>query len=163
MRGRPSKIDKVNRNLMAKMFRLGFTDAEVSEAMGISRSTLSKWKAENPDFSDTLKKWKEEADVIVERSLYEKATGFTCTEDRIFRDNGETVVVPTVKHYPPDTTACIFWLKNRRPDEWRDKRENQLTGKDGGPIQYQNLTDEQLDAQIAALAAELGYEKKGEE
>ncbi len=47
---------------------------------------------------------------------------------------GKPVIVPTVKHYPPDTTACIFWLKNRQRDRWRDKQDHEHTGKDGGPI-----------------------------
>ena len=70
--------------------------------------------------------------------LFHRATGYEHPEDDIKSVNGEIVITPTVKHYPPDTTAAIFWLKNRRPDLWRDKVESALTGPGGGPIQMQN-------------------------
>ncbi len=63
--------------------------------------------------------------------MYERATGYSHAEDKIFNDGGEPLIVPTTKHYPPDATSAIFWLKNRQPAKWRDKTEHGFTDKDG--------------------------------
>jgi hypothetical protein len=60
--------------------------------------------------------------------------GYSAPEDKIFNNDGKPLIVPTVKNYPPDTTAVIFWLKNRRPDEWRDKIDHGISAPDGGPV-----------------------------
>lgn len=79
--------------------------------MGISRTTFYKWKSENSDFADLLKRGKDIADREVENALFKSATGF---------------VGPDEKYYPPNTTAQIFWLKNRKHEDWRDKRETDV-------------------------------------
>ena len=68
-------------------------------------------------------------------------------EDKIFNNQGVELVVPTIKHYPPDTTAAIFWLKNRQKDNWRDKQEVDTNVN----MNINNLTDDELDAKIQAL------------
>ena len=68
--------------------------------------------------------WKAVADHRVERSLYERACGYSHTEDKIFIHEGKPIIVPTVRHYPPDPTSMIFWIKNRQPEQWRDKVEH---------------------------------------
>jgi len=79
-----------------------------------------------------LKRGKDKADTNVIESLYRRAIGYSHPEDKIFNNNGKALIVPTTKHYAPDTTAAIFWLKNRRPEEWRDRQE--ITGKDGASL-----------------------------
>lgn len=102
--------------------RDGLTDEQIADRMGISRSTLSDWKTKHPDISDTLKKGKEVIDIQVENALLKRALGYDYTEEKVeISDKDGKKVVQTVKHVPPDTTAQIFWLKNRRPDKWRDK------------------------------------------
>jgi hypothetical protein len=59
----------------------------------------------------------------VEKSLYHRATGYTCDDCHVSRYEGRITVAPLKKHYPPDVTACIFWLKNRKPQEWPDRSE----------------------------------------
>ena len=76
-----------------------------------------------------LKSGKEVADNRVERSLYNRAVGYTFDSEKVFQHQGEIVRAKTVEHVPPDTTAGIFWLKNRKPAEWRDKIEHQVGGK----------------------------------
>jgi hypothetical protein len=73
---------------------------------------------------------------MVASKLFHRAIGYEHPEDKIFNNNGEEMVVPTIKHYPPDTTAAIFWLKNRQPDKWRDRQEidNNIGNKDGQPF-----------------------------
>ena len=81
-----------------------------------------------------LKSGKETADDRVERSLYQRAVGYTHDAVHFSSFQGVVTETPYRNHCPPDVTAQIFWLKNRRPDLWRDKREQELTGKDGAPL-----------------------------
>jgi hypothetical protein len=98
---------------------LGATDAELAEFFRVSRSTISLWKIEHQEFSEALALGKEPADNRVKMSLYHRACGYSHEEDDIRTCDNKVVVTPTIKHYPPDTTACIFWLKNRLPLEFR--------------------------------------------
>jgi transcriptional regulator with XRE-family HTH domain len=111
----------------------GLTDEQIAHNMGIRRSTLYEWRKKFTSISDTLKKSKEVADRAVENSLYKRATGyFEVVEKREKREHG--VVVESViitKQIPPDVTAMIFWLKNRKPDVWRDKTETAITETNG--------------------------------
>lgn len=115
--------------------RLGATDMELADALGVSVRTINYWRAKKPEFAAAMKAGKDVADERVVRSLFSRATGYECDEVDIRVVNGEVVKTPIRKIYPPDSTAMIFWLKNRKPKEWRDKIEQELTGPDGGPIQ----------------------------
>lgn len=117
-----------------KLAQLGATDVEIADFFEVSRSTLSLWKLEHAEFADALKVGKDAADDRVEASLYHRALGYSHDAVKIVTVDKAIEEVPYVEHYPPDTTACIFWLKNRRKDQWRDKNETELTGKDGGPL-----------------------------
>jgi hypothetical protein len=88
---------------------------------GVGEATIDNWKAQHPEFLGSLKHGKEAADARVERSLYQRATGYSFNSEKIFcNKEGEVTRVPIVEHVPPDVTAQIFWLKNRKPSEWRD-------------------------------------------
>ncbi len=102
---------------------LGATDADLARIFDIAESTLNLWKKEHPEFSEALKAAKAEADARVVRSLFERACGYRHPAVKIMQDKGEPVIVPYTEIYPPDTVACIFWLKNRQKDEWREKVE----------------------------------------
>lgn len=132
--GRPSKKTTLDLKQVELLARKGWTDEEMASFFNVVRSTWSKWKAEDKAFSDTLKEWKDEADERVERSLYERALGYSHPEDKIFNNQGEAMVVPSIKTYAPDTTACIFWLKNRKTKDWRDKLDLNHGGQDGNPV-----------------------------
>jgi hypothetical protein len=82
---------------------------------------LNLWKHGHPEFPEPLKVGKASADNRVDQSLYWRAGGYSYDAEKIFQYEGKAVRVPYVKHDPPDATACIFWLKNRRRDEWRDR------------------------------------------
>lgn len=110
--------------------RNGLIDEQIAHNMGISVSTLYDWKNKYPQFSETLKKGKEVVDIQVENALLKKALGYSYTEKTSVRklneETGEYEMVTTkevVKEITPDTTAQIFWLKNRKPDVWRDKKD----------------------------------------
>ena len=129
--------------------RDGLSDEQLAEKMGICTSTFYAWKNKYPEISEALKEGKDVADRKVENALYKRACGFEYEEVTTERDeiNGKMITKRVTKFYPPDPTSMIFWLKNRKPDEWRDKRETEVTGSGGGPltIRWMNSPDEKVD------------------
>lgn len=102
--------------------RDGLTDEQIAEKIGCGVRTLYDWKNRFPQISQALKKGKEIVDIQVENALLKRALGYDYQEQRIEKsDKDGTKIVQTIHHVPADTTAQIFWLKNRRPDKWRDK------------------------------------------
>lgn len=102
--------------------RDGLTDEQISKNIGISRSTLNVWKDRYSDISDALKRGKDVIDRQVENALLKRALGYEYEEVKEkFEDGVITERTVTKKEVVPDTTAQIFWLKNRKPDKWRDK------------------------------------------
>lgn len=126
--GRPTKFKPEHLVTARALAKLGATNQEMAEAFGVSLSTLNLWKVQHQEFSDSIKSGKEVADDRVVDSLYNRAMGFSHPDTDIRVVDGAIVETPMVKHYPPDTTAAIFWLKNRRPEEWRDKQEIEHSG-----------------------------------
>ena len=124
--GRPSKFDPAMCDRARVMAEAGAVDTEIAEALEIGLRTLYTWKAEFPQFRQALKRGKDVADDIVEAALFRRATGYSHDAVKIMQYEGSPIEVPFVEHYPPDTTAAIFWLKNRRSKEWRDKQEVDL-------------------------------------
>lgn len=121
--GRPSRYKPEYVEQAQKLCKLGMIDKELAEFFGVSEQTLNTWKKAHPEFLESLKGGKALADAEVAAKLFRRATGYEHPEDDIRAINGEIVITPTIKHYPPDTTAAIFWLKNRQPKRWRDKPE----------------------------------------
>nr|DAE63230.1 MAG TPA: terminase small subunit [Caudoviricetes sp.] len=90
--------------------------------MGIATGTLYEWKKSYPEISEALKRGKEVVDIEVENALLKRALGYDYTEERVeISEKDGRKVIQNTKHIAADTTAQIFWLKNRRPDRWRDK------------------------------------------
>ena len=116
---RPTKYKPEYAKQAQKLCNLGADDANLADFFEVSRSTINLWKVQFSEFSDAVKVGKAPADERVKQSLYNRALGYSHEEDDIRVIGGEIVVTPTVKHYPPDTAAMIFWLKNRMPDEFR--------------------------------------------
>ena len=143
-RGQPSKFNDY-KELLIKLAKYGLTDKQMADVIGVTEQTINNWKLRNADFFESLKENKKIADAQVVKSLFERATGYSHEEDKIFNDNGKPLIVPTVKHYAPDTTAAIFWLKNRDPENWRDKQDLELAGKDGGPIEINDTRKAALE------------------
>ena len=127
--GRPTKYNEnYHPDLVYWMARSGLTDKEMSAKLDISEVTLNAWKKVHPEFLKSLKAGKDTPDDQVENALLQRALGYSHDEDKIFNNNGFPLVVPTIKHYPPDPTSMIFWLKNRRSGKWRDKQEFEHSG-----------------------------------
>lgn len=122
--------------IIAGWARRGLTDADISHNIGISVRTLVDWKRKYPAINACLKNSKDLADTIVENALFRKATGYKTKEVSYKADNdGNLVPVSAVeKEVPPDTTAQIFWLKNRRPDLWRDRRKEAESDTQSGGV-----------------------------
>ena len=133
--GRPTKYKEEYNELVYKLCLLGHTDKDVARVLEVDELTVNRWKVDYPEFCKSLRSGKELADAEIASKLYHRAKGYSHPEDKIFQHNGEPVVVPTTKHYPPDTAAAIIWLKNRQPGRWRDKFDHELSGPGGAPIQ----------------------------
>ena len=123
--GRPSSYKPEYAEQAKKLARLGATDKEMADFFEVGEKTLNNWKQDYPEFLQSLKEGKLLADAEVSSKLFHRATGYE-HEDTDIRVIDKKIVTTTItKHYPPDTTACIFWLKNRQPDKWRDKQEQE--------------------------------------
>ncbi len=126
--------------LLSAWARDGATDEDIAKNIGIAPATLYEWKKRFPEISEALKKNKELADIVIENELYESCKGRTVTIKKPIKvkkvrvtEKGERFETEVIEyadeevHIPPNTTAQIFWLKNRRPDRWRDKPEEKKT------------------------------------
>jgi len=129
--GRPSKFKPEFVAQAGKLCELGATDAELATFFEVAVSTIEKWRKDHPEFSVTIKDAKDKADDRVERRLFERAMGYEHDETDIRVIGQELVMTPIRKVYPPDTTAAIFWLKNRRSATWRDIKAVELGNMDG--------------------------------
>lgn len=130
-------LEKDKLTLLEAWARDGLTDEQIANNIGISRSTLFEWRKKNQDISNALKKGKEVVDIEVENALYKKALGYNVLLKKTFKlkkieynndgkkikEYEELVDGYDETHIPADTTAQIFWLKNRNPRKWRDKVE----------------------------------------
>lgn len=117
--------------------RDGLTDEQIAHNMGITAKTLYVWKSAYGEICEALKKGKEIVDIQVENALLKRALGYEYMEERVeISEKDGRKVIQTTKTVPPDTTAQIFWLKNRRPDAWRDKPQEkaEAAGEGGGVV-----------------------------
>lgn len=148
---RPTKYQEAYAEQARKLCLLGYTDAELADFFEVNESTINRWKIEYPEFCESIKRGKQVADGNVADRLYQRAMGFIAPDVDIKVIENQIVKTPLEKHYPPDTVAAIFWLKNRQRDKWRDRQDHELTGKDGGPVQHVHTASELTDEQLAAI------------
>jgi hypothetical protein len=145
--GRPTQYRPEYADQAERLCLLGATDKILGEFFGVTETTVNNWKRSQPEFFESLKAGKVGADIGVADSLHQRALGFEYDEAQpiklkeVIYENGKRVreierVETVMVHHvvPPDTTACIFWLKNRRSDAWRDKHDVEHAGKNGGPL-----------------------------
>lgn len=127
-----------------KLCKLGAIDTELADFFEVDVSTIERWKKEHQEFGEALKRGKLIADAEVAEKLFQRATGYEHPDVDIKVVNGEIVITDLTKRHPPDTTAAIFWLKNRRRNEWRDRSERDLTSSDGSmsPKRLDDFYDE---------------------
>jgi len=121
---RPTKYKEEYAKQAEKICRLGATDRDLSEFFEVSESTINLWKLQHEDFSESIKVGKRPADERVKMALYHRAIGYSHPDVDIKMFEGQIIKTDTVKYYPPDTTALIYWTKNRMPDEFRQNPED---------------------------------------
>ena len=117
-----------------KLCELGATDREIGDFFGVCEKTITRWQQTYPEFAEAVQVGKKYADDRVEKSLYRRALGYVHDTQKIMTVDGKPKAIDITESVPPDTTACIFWLKNRRRREWRDRVDHELTGKDGAEL-----------------------------
>jgi len=150
-RGRPTKYRPEFSHIAYRHALLGASDKKIGLLLGVPDTTIHRWEAAHKEFRCALARGREEADNAVAKSLFGRAIGHKHKAVKIFYDSktGEIVEAPYIERYPPDTAAIIFWLKNRQPELWKDKTAQEITGKNGGPIETKDvslsaLTDDEL-------------------
>lgn len=122
--------------------RDGLTMEQIAHNIGIVKSTLYKWIEKSKDFSDALKVSRDSADRQVENALFNNALGFKYTEQQL-TDTGE--VVDVEKYAKPNTTAQIFWLKNRKAEVWREKQNIEHAGGIDQKVDLSGLSDKDIE------------------
>ncbi len=133
--GRPSDYDTKNTPRQAlKACLMGATDADLADFFDVSETTINNWKTKYPEFLESIKEGKQVADSNIAKSLYQRALGYEHPEVHVSNYQGQITLTDLTKRYPPDTTAGIFWMKNRQPNKWRDRKHTEISGPDGGPV-----------------------------
>lgn len=133
-----------------KLSLIGLTEAELAIAFDVHESTIDNWKCSYPEFRAALASGKTEADSNVANAMYRRAVGYSHPDTQFFKVyNKETKsyeIIPQklIKHYPPDTTACIFWLKNRQRDKWSDVHKLEHEGHVNTTVDLSDATKEEL-------------------
>lgn len=127
--GRPTKYKAEFAEQAQKLCLLGATDKDLADFLDVQESTINEWKKTHKAFSESIKAGKELADATVADRLFKRATGYEHEDVDIKAWQGDVIITPITKHYPPDTAAAIFWLKNRQKARWRDKQEVENSGE----------------------------------
>lgn len=127
--GRKSRFEPKYLPIIYKYTAGGHTEQGVARRIGISDRTWAYWKEKHPEILQVLKKAKDDPDAAVERSLYRMATGYhqEVMEPVFDRKNGEVAYATYKKYFAPNVTAAIFWLKNRRKEQWADTHHVEQT------------------------------------
>ena len=127
--GRPTLYKEEYSEQAYKLCLLGATDKDMADFFGVTEQTVNNWKESEPKFFESIKKGKQYADANVAEKLYHRAIGYEHPEVVTASFQGQiTDTMEVTKHYAPDPTAAIFWLKNRQPKQWRDKQDVNLDG-----------------------------------
>ena len=121
---RPTKYNpKYHIPWIKGLARRGYTVDEIAGDLGVAPSTVKKWISENADLKEAVVRGRTLADVQVEDSLFRRARGFTKKVTKTVKEGDKARTETAEEEVPPDTTACIFWLKNRAPDLWKDRQD----------------------------------------
>jgi transposase-like protein len=166
--GRPTLYRPEYCDVVRDLALLGLKDDEIAGQLEVDPSTIHNWKKAHPEFKRAIQEGKTPADGTVVRKLYERANGYVWTEEQAVKikeieydANGKKIreterveVVEVTRRAPPDTTAAIFWLKNRRSTDWRDRKEVEI----GRPGEFDQMAHEELVDYILGEAKELGLE-----
>lgn len=144
--GAPTKYKSEYDEQARKLCLLGATDKDVADFFDVTEQTVNNWKKEHSSFFESLKSGKKLADANVAEKLYHRAIGYEHPDVKFATHEGEiTDEREYIKHYAPDPTAAIFWLKNRQPEKWRDKQEVQHSGE------IAQMSDDEINKRLMEL------------
>ncbi len=130
----------------------GIGEDKISELFDISREQIGVWKKQYPLFKEALQDGYTDADAEVLSALFQRATGYTHPEEKIFQWDGEVIRADTTKHYPPDLPSIKLWMTNRQREHWKDRQHTAVSGDgDGGPIGLRDETKQEVMASILSL------------
>lgn len=166
--GRPSSFKEEYIDLAFNYALLGAIDEEMIKFFGVAESTFNLWKKKHPEFSEALKRGKDQADAKVAQSLYHRAVGYSHKDTKFATHEGKiTDKEEFIRHYPPETAACIFWLKNRQRDKFRQSPELVINNNTDSPKEMDLSKDAlaQLE-KIQAIKAKVGepsYKDEGKD
>lgn len=140
--GRPSKYTEEMVMAILELARAGKTELAIAKELDICFDTITDWKKNHEDFSLALKAAKDVADEEIVATLRMKALGYREKAVKFWYDKDlkQVITHEYLEHYPPDTTSIIFWLKNRKPTEWRDVQRKEIVGADGKDLPQVILT-----------------------
>lgn len=124
--GRPSKYKPEFAHMAYCMALAGMIDIQMAEALEVSESTFNNWKDRYPEFLESIKKGRSFADAQVAEALFHRAIGFTHAATKVIQTKNGNRNKTTTTYYPPDVTACIYWLKNRCREQWRETQDHQV-------------------------------------
>ncbi len=159
--GRPTDYRKVYDEQARKLCLLGATHEELANFFGVTTVTFYAWLKKHKDFLNAIRAGKEFADANVASRLYERAMGYSHQAVKIVADakTGAEHIVPYTENYPPDTAACIFWMKNRRKDKWRDTHTHAGDPENPVKIEVTNREAESFVARQEAAAQRLATDR----
>lgn len=142
-RGRPSAYSVQKAEQAYSLAQQGATVSEIAAGLGIGRQTFYDWRGAHKEFADATQLGKEAADERVEDALYHRALGYSHAAVKIFMPAGasEPVYAEYVEHFPPDTAAASLWLRNRKPDKWRDKQDVEHSGNLNTKVEIVRFSD----------------------
>src|SRR5262245_39451031 len=120
--GRPTVYKPENAEIARRACMLGATNEILGERFEVTRRTVDTWIATIPEFGDAVREGRQIADETVVAALYARATGIERKTIKVVSGAGEPVTTTHTVEGPPDVRRCIFWLRNRRPEQWRESR-----------------------------------------
>lgn len=129
--------------------RLGASDVELGQAFDVSASVVRAWRTHHPAFAEACKVGEKAADERVASALFNRAVGYSYDAQELVKTKDGVDLITVTKHAPPDLASCIFWLKNRQPNAWRDKIDPSQSADEDRPM----VTDEERAKATAVLLA----------
>jgi hypothetical protein len=132
--GRPTLYKPKYAEIALRMCAQGATRADLADRFGVTINTVMAWQFEHQKFSDCCKQGRDAADERVEQSFYERAVGYTYDSEKLLVVQGQVIREPIKEHVPPDPRAAEFWLRNRRPDRWKDAKQLETRVAEDDPL-----------------------------
>jgi len=149
--GRPTIHKPENVEIARQYCMQGATNDALAERFEVCRRTIDNWIATIPEFSEAVRQGREVADEAVVSALFARATGMEQKMTKVFCHRGQPVTANYTVQLPPDVRACIFWLRNRRPEQWRKNRPL-VEEEDADPNWVSELEAASESVRLAAIA-----------